>query len=103
MYVSLCVYVCKFACVCVYVFCIYTNAAKATGGGVIHYSFLDIRQLSVLEAAFANDCYLNESRLMQLIQQTGLGRKKILCWFNDRRRSVRHGKKEGTVPISEYF
>ena len=91
-------------CLCVFVYArIYTNAAKATGGRVNHYSTFNSIRLSVLEAAFAKDSYLNKSRLMQVIQQTGLGRNQILCWFRSKRHRVKHGKKEGTVPISEYF
>ena len=67
------------------------------------YSKYNARQLLVLEAAFADYSYVNKSRLIQVIQQTGLSRKKILCWFKHRRAAVRRGKKEGTVPISEYF
>ena len=87
--------------VCVYVR-IYTNAGKTTGGRVNTYSKLNARQLSALEAAFASDCYLNKFTLMQVIQQTGLGKNKIMSWFKARRLSVRRGKKEGPVPTSEY-
>ena len=85
-----CLYIYSVLCVCVY---IYANAIAK----------LPARQLSLLKAAFARDCYLNKSTLMQLIQQTGLGRKKILAWFRNRRFSVSRRKKEGPGSSGEYF
>ena len=60
-------------------------------------------QKSVLEAAFVNSCYLNETTLKQLVEQTGLGEQKISGWFKRKRDEIRHERKEGTLSMCEYI
>ena len=59
-------------------------------------------QLSVLEAAFANNCYLTEASLTLLAMQTGLGKNEIMMWFSQRRHCIRERKLEETHYFGKY-
>ena len=67
-------------------------------------SMLNSTQMSILEAAFADNRFLNETTLMKLAQKTGLDKQRIHTWFKIRIHTGRGGtertaminKKEGT-------
>ena len=60
-------------------------------------------QTSVLEAAFANNCYLKKTALKQLAHQTGLAERKRRQWFVYRRRREKRGRLGGTLSTSKYM
>ena len=84
---------------------IYIIAVSATtiGGNMSRNQRLNPRQLSVLEAAFANDSFLSPATLMQLTHQIGVGRQRIMAWFRTKRSQTRHGIKNRTLSIGEYI
>ena len=89
----------------VYTLYAYTNAVQARRGKIntCRYSKLTSRQLSVLEAAFANSSYLIQSKVLQVMKQTGIERKKILSWFRSRIYKAREGKKEGACEYNVFL
>ena len=87
-------------CICS---CVIAVQATVKKGDLVRYARLDRCQLSVLKAAFANNCYLSRTTLTQLVKQTGASRTRICHWFTTRRRQIRMGIIEKTVPISEYL
>ena len=51
----------------------------------MYSSMLNSTQMSILEAAFANNRFLNESTLTKLAQDTGLDKQRILhAWLMNR-------------------
>ena len=87
-------------CMCL---CIIPGLKCQTAEKVINYARISTYQLSLLEVAFANDYYINKTTLMQLIQQTGLNKKRIRNWFINKRTKVRHERIKGTLSTSEYL
>ena len=77
---------------------VYAGSSKQ---GLNKYPTLNTYQKSVLEAAFAENYYLNRTKLKQLAEQTDLAERKILRWFARQRTNLRHGRKEGTLSPSE--
>ena len=75
--------------------------AITTGKEPRKYSILIPRQKLVLEAAFANNYFLNKTTLMHLTQQTGLCKGKILRWFKHRRSCIRRASEKGTISVRE--
>ena len=91
-------------CLCVFVYvCTVTNAVSATGRMLNNRTKVNAHQFSVLKAAFDINCYLSNATLMQLAQQTGLGKKTIRIWFRDRRFHTKHEGNDRAVSISEYY
>ena len=60
-------------------------------------TILNTSQIAVLEAALANNGYLNQGTVMQLARQTGLSQPEIRRWAVERKCHT----KEGAVSISE--
>ena len=84
--------------------CLHLSIIAASEEKVRNYSTrlrLTIGQTSVLEAAFRNNCFPNKDTLMLLAQQTGLTERRVRRWLSERRTKIRHGRKEGAVPINE--
>ena len=101
---TLIIYVCINAYLHSYIYiCTYANAVSSRSGKVNSHSKFNDEQLAVLEAAFTNSCYLQQSKLLQLTKQTGLKRTQINAWFRNRRFRTRHWKNEEAVSICEYF
>ena len=61
-------------------------------------SGLEAHHESILLAAFTFNPYIDQSTLMQLVQQTGLSKQRINFWFKDKRKQLRLTRKEGTLP-----
>ena len=76
------------------------NATK-TGREPRKYLIVNLRQKSVLEAAFANNYYLNKTTLMHVAQETGLCKEQIRVWFQNRRSCIRRARNKGTISIRE--
>ena len=100
-YIPVYMYMCICVCVCLCL-CLYTNPVSDSGEGRRTRSRIHSDQSAVLKAAFAMNRYLSSATLMQVVQQTGLGKKKILLWFKNRRYLIRPGENNGAVSISEY-
>ena len=83
--------------------CTYANAVNSTSGKVYSHSKFNDEQLALLEAAFVNNCYLQQYNLLQVTKQTGLEITQIRNWFKHRRYKIRHWKNEEAVSICEYF
>ena len=83
--------------------CTYANAVNSRSGNVYGHSKFNDEQLAVLEAAFVNNSYLQQSNLLQVTKQTGLDITQIRDWFKHRRYKIRHWKNEEGVSICEYF
>ena len=87
-------------CVCV---CVHANAVSAKGTVLSAHRKVNAHQLSVMKAAFDINCYLSNAKLMQVAQETGLGKEKIRTWFADRRSHIRNKRRDLDVLKSEYF
>ena len=81
--------------------CIIPGLNIPTTGNPTPYSKRGRHQ--VLEAAFAKNCYLNKSKLMQVAQQTGLTERTIRGWFAKRRIKLKREIKVGTLSSGEYI
>ena len=81
---------------------LYINTVSATGIMLNKHTKVYGHQLSVLKAEFDINWYLSNATLMNVAQRTGLGKKKILIWFRDRRAHMRKNGKDGAASSSEY-
>ena len=96
------VHLLMYLCLCTYMFIIAVSESRI-GREARKGSRLNPQQVSILEAAFANNCYLDEVTLANVAHKTGFGVQRVRGWFNNRRRRMRNGGNAGTVPISEYI
>ena len=60
-------------------------------------------QKSVLESAFAINCYPSAKTLNELAQQTKLDERTVSRWFCHKRSTIKLRKGEGTQSSSEYI
>ena len=65
------------------------------------HSRLNAHQLSVLEAAFSENVFLNQTTLKQLACQTGIKKARIRSWFYAKRKYIRKRMEEGTLSKGE--
>ena len=67
------------------------------------HSRLHSKITSILETAFSQHCYLNQTTLKQLAEKSGIKEQKITNWFKKKREKMRHGTQEATQPIGEHM
>ena len=85
--------------VCIIQICTITVLAGATPQK--RWSRLSTHQKSVLEKAFSQNSYTNQTTVKPLALQTGLSEQRIVSWFKTARRKLRHGTQEETLSMGE--
>ena len=83
----------EYACVLLHLVIIITVAGKLKKCQPVK---LNISQKLILAAAFANNCYINPTKIMEVGQQTGLTEKRVRDWLAKRRWNIRHERRRGT-------
>ena len=71
--------------------------ATRLGQELSKHSRPNTTQKSVLEAAFASNCYPNKTTFMQVAQETGLFEAKVRNWFMNKRSFKRRDMKYGLL------
>ena len=75
--------------------------AHATEQDLIKLSRITAHQKTLLVAAFKDTMSVNKATLAQLVQQTGLSKRRILHWFMRKRNSIRRGITKETLSNGE--